>query len=75
MQQHKHIRFIEIEGERLLVNTPEEIAAAEKHLWKIGEPIARVHIAFDGDFDDVLDTPEVIANAYYKSEAYLSLLN
>ena len=71
----KHIRFIEIEGERLLVNTPEEIAAAEKHLWELGEPIARVRIAFDGDFEDSLDTPEVIANAYYKSEAYLSLLS
>lgn len=70
----KRDRFIEVEGVRLLVNTPEEIAAAEEFLWEVGAEIARVQIAFDGDFDDVLSTPDVIASAFYKSPVYTMAL-
>lgn len=66
-------RFIIIQGERLTVDTPEQIAAAEVALWEAGEHIAQIHIAFDGDFDDTIPTPDVITSAWFRSEAYQAL--
>lgn len=66
-------KFITIQGERLTVDTPEQIAAAEVALWEAGEHIAQIHIAFDGDYDDTIPTPDTIASAWFRSEAYQAL--
>lgn len=66
-------KFITIQGERLIVDNGEQVAAAEVALWEAGEHIAQIHIAFDGDFSDTVPTPDVIASAWFRSEAYQAL--
>lgn len=67
-------RFIILQGERLVVDTPEQVTAAESALFDAGVQIAQVYIAFNGDFDDTTTTPDVIASAWFRTEAYRLLL-
>ena len=67
-------RFITIQGERLIVDNAEQVAAAEVALWEAGEHIAQIFLAIDGDFDDTIPTPDTITSAWFRSEAYQALM-